>query len=396
MDSPARRPLLASAGIPLLLIAVHATNDAFSAMLAALLPTLQARFQLSEAALAALVATLSFSSAMTQPLFGGVADRVGRRTMTALGILTSTALLSLVAVAPSPALLFLLLLVGGLGSAAFHPAGTSLMRLMGERFKELAVAVFSSGGTLGMAFGPVVILLIARTVGLRFSPLLMIPGLVLGAAVLLVLPPVKASRQARRIAFLDPKLAMSPVGVLSLAGILRSLAFVSFNNAMPLWLAQVRGFSPDASVISWTLAAFALSGGLGGIVAGALSARVPRRLLIVGAMLVALPALLSVLVLQPGTLPYYLMVAVGGASANAAVPLLIVSAQDMAPGSMGAATGMLMGFTWGTAGVLYLAEGVLQQALGLTPAMVIAFLGLLPAAVVAFAVLGRRREVVVA
>ena len=396
MRAPARRPLLASAGIPLLLIAVHATNDAFSAMLAALLPTLQARFHLSEAALAVFVATLSFSSAMTQPLFGAVADRVGRRTMAALGIVTSTVLLSLVAVAPSPAALFVLLLLGGLGSAAFHPAGTSLMRVLGERFKELAVAVFSSGGTLGMAFGPVVILLMARTVGLRFSPLLMIPGLVLGVLLLTVLPRVDGVKQARRITFLDPKLVMSAVGVLSLTGILRSLAFVSFNNAMPLWLAQVRGFAPDAPVISWTLAAFALSGGLGGIVAGALSARLPRRSLIVASMLVALPALLLVLAVPPGGLGYYLLVILAGASANASVPLLIVSAQDLAPGSMGAATGMLMGFTWGTAGVLYMLEGVLQQFLGLTPAMVIAFLGLVPAALLAFAVLSRNRAVVVA
>ncbi len=396
MSAPARRSLLAAAGIPGLLIAVHATNDAFSAMLAALLPTLQQRFGLSEATLAVFVATLSFSSAMTQPLFGSVADRVGRRTMAALGIITSTALLSLVAVAPTPVTLFFLLLLGGLGSAAFHPAGTSLMRVLGERFKDLAVALFSSGGTLGMAFGPVVILLIARTVGLDYAPLLMIPGLVLGALLLTVLPRVDGVKQARRIAFLDRKLVMSPVGVLSLVGILRSLAFVSFNNAMPLWLAQVRGFAPDAPVISWTLAAFALSGGLGAIGAGALSARLPRRLLIVGTMLVALPALMAVFALPAGGVAYYLMVTVGGAAANASVPLLIVSAQDLAPGSMGAATGMLMGFTWGTAGVLYMAEGLLQQAIGLMPAMMLAFLCLLPAAALAYLVLARARSTVVA
>jgi len=396
MAPPARRSLLAAAGIPVLLIAVHATNDAFSAMLAALLPTLQARFQLSEATLAVFVATLSFSAAMTQPLFGAVADRVGRRTMAALGIITSTALLSLVAVAPSPLVLFLVLLIGGLGSAAFHPAGTSLMRVLGDRFKDLAVAMFSSGGTLGMAFGPVVILLIARTVGLRYSPLLMIPGLVLGVLLLTVLPRVDGVKATRRIAFLDPKLVMSPVGLLSLVGILRSLAFVSFNNAMPLWLAQARGFAPDAPVISWTLAAFALSGGVGAIVAGALSVRLPRRLLIVGTMVLALPALLAVFTLAPGSIGYYLMVMLGGAAANASVPLLIVSAQDLAPGSMGAATGMLMGFTWGTAGVLYMGEGLLQQALGLVPAMAIAFLGLIPAAALAALVLARRRDAVVA
>ncbi len=396
MAAPARTTTLAAAGIPVLLLIVHATNDAFASMLAALLPSLQQRFALSEASLALLVATLSFSSSMMQPFLGAVADRVGRRTMAALGILTSTVLLSLMGIAPTPLALFLVLLLGGLGSAAFHPAGTSLMRTMGERFKELAVAVFSSGGTLGMAVGPVLILWMARTVGLRFSPLLMIPGVLLGALLLLVLPRTGPPATRRRLRFLDRDLVFSPVGVLSLAGILRSLAFVTFNNAVPLWLTQARGFSADAPVIASTLATFALAGGLGGIIAGAIATRVERRVVMVATMLAALPALLGALMLQPGTLPFYLAVALAGALANASVPLLIVSAQDLAPGSMGAATGMLMGFTWGTAGVLYIGVGVLQQLLGLTQAMVLSFLGLVPAAGLVLWVLSRQRAVVVA
>ncbi len=194
--------LLASAGIPLLLIAVHATNDAFSAMLAALLPTLQARFHLSEARWPVrghAVVQLGDDAAPVR----GVADRVGRRTMAAVGIVTSTVLLSLVAVAPSP-----------WRSSCCCCWGPRLGRLpsrgdqpharLGERFKELAVAVFSSGGTLGWRS--------ARRDpadgadrGSAFSPLLMIPGLVLGVLLLTVAarPGVK---QARRIAFLDPKL----------------------------------------------------------------------------------------------------------------------------------------------------------------------------------------------
>ena len=78
------------------------------------------------------------------------------------------------------------------------------------------------------------------------------------------------------------------------------------------------------------------------------------------------------------------------------VPLLIVASQDLAPGSMGSASGMLMGFTWGTAGVLYLGIGLLQEVLGLTPAMAIGYLFLLPAALVAYLVLSRQRAVVVA
>lgn len=382
--------------MPVLLILVHATNDAFSGMLAALLPTLQARFAVGESTLALFVATLSFSSAVLQPLLGSVADRVGRRTMAVLGILTSSIVLSLMGVAPSAAVLLVFLLLGGLGSAAFHPAGTALMRLHGGSLKELAVAAFSSAGTVGLAVGPVVILTVVRRFGLEASPLLMVPGIVLGLALAAALPRVRASGPFRRIAFLDARLVWSPIGLLSLAGILRSLSFVTFNNAVPLWLVQTHGVAPDAAIIATTLAVFAVGAGVGGLGAGALATRYSRRWLTTGAMLLAAPAMLAVFVVTPGTLPFFVVVALGGVLANAAVPLLIVSAQDLAPGSMGAASGMLMGFTWGTAGVLYLGVGALQEVIGLAPTMAMAFTMLVPAALLAGAVLSRDRAVVVA
>ncbi len=391
-----RATVAAGAAVPVLLILVHATNDAFSGMLAALLPTLQARFAVGESTLALFVATLSFSSAVLQPLLGSVADRVGRRTMAVLGILTSSIVLSLMGVAPSAAVLIVFLLLGGLGSAAFHPAGTALMRLHGGSLKELAVAAFSSAGTVGLAVGPVVILTVVRRFGLEASPLLMVPGIVLGLALAAALPRVRASGPFRRIAFLDARLVWSPIGLLSLAGILRSLSFVTFNNAVPLWLVQTHGVAPDAAIIATTLAVFAVGAGVGGLGAGALATRYSRRWLTTGAMLLAAPAMLAVFVVTPGTLPFFVVVALGGVLANAAVPLLIVSAQDLAPGSMGAASGMLMGFTWGTAGVLYLGVGALQEVVGLAPTMAMAFTMLVPAALLAGAVLSRDRAVVVA
>lgn len=390
------RPWYAAAAVPALLMAVHATNDAFTGMLAALLPTLQERFGLAEATLALFVATLSFSSSMLQPLLGGVADRVGSRTMVVIGIITSSVLLSLIAVAPSPFVLFALLLFGGLGSAAFHPAGTGLVRKAGEGFKELAVALFSSGGTLGMALGPTVILLLARSVGLRFAPLLMIPGVLLGVLVLLVVRRDRSPRPPVRIKFLDPTLVMSPVGLLSLAGVLRSLAFVTFVNSVPLWLHKVHGYAVDASVIALSLALYGIASGVGGVIAGAMAKRFRPRAIIVTSMLLALPLFLSVLWIAPGTVLYYLVVTLAGAASNAPVPLLIVSAQDLAPGSMGAATGMLMGFTWGSAGVLYIGIGFLQEWLGLSQAMAIGFIGLVPATLIVHLVLSRNRAGVIA
>lgn len=83
-------------------------------MLSALLPTLQKQFSLSEPVLALLIAAL--------------ADRVGHRRIAALGVIFNAILFSLIGIVPNIYVLFGLILVGGLGSAALHPAMASMAR----------------------------------------------------------------------------------------------------------------------------------------------------------------------------------------------------------------------------------------------------------------------------
>jgi MFS transporter, FSR family, fosmidomycin resistance protein len=381
-------------GLSGLLFVVHTANDSFSAMLSALLPTLQVRFGLSETVLAALVATLSFSSSVTQPLFGGLADRYGRRVMAAIGVATSSVLLSLIAVTPSPALLFGLLLVGGLGSAAFHPAGTGLARALGARRKGLAVSVFSAGGTLGIALGPLVIGALAMSGRLDLSPWLMLPGLVGAALLLRFFPAQPRPPRTERPRLLDLTLLRGPVGGLAASGILRSISFVTFANAVPLWLVGSHGFATDAPVVFWSLTVFSLGAGMGGIVVGSLERRLPRQLLITGSMLAALVPLGLLFLTPPGGPWYFLCAALAGALVNGGLPLMIVAAQDLSPQAEGSATGLMMGFTWGMAGVLYIGIGALQEAVGVAPAMAISFLSLLPAAFLAYGVIGRHRAAI--
>ena len=154
---------------------------------------------------------------------------------------------------------------------------------------------------------------------------------------------------------------------------------------------HVRGFAPDSAVIGATLATYGFASATAGLLSGLLERRVGRVRLIVGSMLLAAPVLAVVLTLAPGTLGYYAAVAVGAMLTNASVPLLVVSAQDLAPHAVGAASGMLMGFTWGIAGVAYIGFGAVQAWLGLAPALVASFFFLWPAAVLAGVVLARQR-----
>src|SRR5512145_1582642 len=85
---------------------VHTVSDAVTNMLSALLPTIQSRFGLTETVLALLVATLSFSALVTQPLFGALADRFGHRRIAAFGVIFNAMLFSLIGIVPNIYVLF--------------------------------------------------------------------------------------------------------------------------------------------------------------------------------------------------------------------------------------------------------------------------------------------------
>lgn len=383
------RSRIASGGASLsaLLFAAHFFNDFFSGQLAALLPTLQVRLGSSEVTLALFVATLSFSSSVLQPLFGAVADRLGRRLVAGVGVMTSSTILSLMAVVPSPALLVPLLLVGGLGSAAFHPAGTTLARQLAGRKGGLALGVFSAGGTTGMAFGPLVIGFFIMNGWLAFSPVMMLPGLVLGALILLLVPPQAPPARAARGKLFDLELFRGPVGRLCLAGVLRSISWIAVINGAPLWLVHSRGLSPSDPVIFWTITAFTVAGAAGGILAGLVESRLSRQTLVTLSMLLATLPLAALLLSAPGTPWYYLAVMLSGVLVNGGLPIMVLAAQDAAPHAVATASGMMMGLTWGTAGVLYLGVGVIQSVIGMDAAMWLSLLPLIPGALIARGVL---------
>lgn len=394
--TPLRRATLSGLSLTFLLTLSHSANDAFANVLPVFLPSIQARLGLGEAVLAVAVAVVSISSNVLQPVFGGFVDRWGRRKSAALGLIVGSTLMGFISVAPSVWSLFFVLAFGGLGSAIFHPAAAAMARDTGAQ-RGLSMSLFAAGGSFGSALMPVIVLAIVRGVGAQYVPLLSVVGVLFGLALLVLTPPRAAPAQAaaaRRL--FDLTLIAGPVGLLALGGILRAMAFISFTNGVPLFLANVRGFAPDAPVIGLTLSIYMGAASVGGILAGVLEPRVGRLRLMVTCMLAALPALLLALRLEAPSPLFFVVVAAAGMLTNASIPLLIITAQDLAPNDVAAASGLLMGFTWGTAGVVYIAFGALQEIIGIGPALTIGFAFLLPAAALVAYVFRRNRAALAA
>jgi MFS transporter, FSR family, fosmidomycin resistance protein len=386
-----RKPgILGGTTLAVFMTLVHGVNDAMTAILGALLPTLQVRFDAGPTALAMLVAVFWIASSVTQPIFGALGEDVGLRVIGCVGVLMASTFLSLIGVVSELWQVFVLLVIGGLGSAALHPIGTTIAGSQ-ARNATLGIGLFTAGGMVGLALGPVVILYLVSTYGIESTVWLALPGLVLGVALGVLLPQWEPHprRPLRRL--FDWRLARGPVGWLAVASSFSALAFVTFTGSVPLWLVHENGYASDAAIIGWTLSAFAFAGGLGSILGGFLAPRLGPIPTIVGALLLTLCPLLAVIASEPGTALYFGAIALAGILIFVPVPALIIIAQEFVPGAPATASGMVLGLGSALAGIGYIVLGRVQTTVGLTSGILIGFCMVVPAALIALVVLLRTR-----
>ncbi|SDB59315.1 MFS transporter [Bauldia litoralis] len=378
----ARRPLvLGTLG--------HVVNDAYTAFLPALLPMFHLQLGLEETTLAGLVAIFALSTSLPGPFLGKLSDRFGEAHITAAGVLFSAVLLSLLAVVPSVPLLFALVAVAGLGSAAIHPAGSMLVR-QGTSRPELAVALFAAGGMLGYAAGPTLLAAARDHAGRALPLVLALPGIVAAATIMALVPLESTSLPAStKAARFEWRLVFGPVGLVTLAAALAFLPATAVLNGLPLFLMERHGLPDTHPAIAGTLTTFSLAAAVGGIGVGLLAARLSRTWLLAAVLTGSVPAFLALLWLAPDATGYVIVLGAAGALSYAATPILVVAAQDRAPRSGATASGMVFGLGSALAGLMYFGIGALQAEVGVSLALSLAFVAPVLSAAISFAVLRR-------
>lgn len=387
-----RSGFIRGAKIGYFLALVHAVNDTLTAILGALLPTLETRLAASTTVLAVLVAAFSISSSVTQPLLGALADRAGARMVAGGGLALSAVALSLVGAAGDLTLLLTLLVLGGIGSAALHPVSTSIVGGQSAERPGLAVGLFTAGGMVGFAAGPIVILYLVSRYGADATTWFMIPGLALALAVMTLLPRYEPHRRTPTARGSRQDLLSRRVLALTAASTMVSLVFITFTSATPLWLVHDHGLAPDSALLGWTLGAFSLAAGLGALAGGAVAGRWGYAVTTAFTLITAVIPFAAVLLLPPGQ-HTVLAAAMAGALIYASQPLLIVAAQSVAPQAPAAAAGMVLGVGHAVAGALYVGLGALQGVLGFAPTIAVTITLLVPAAIVAARALPGRGDV---
>ena len=358
MSAVRNRPLMVLAG-------GHFTVDMYSGILPVMYPLLIGRFDLDLKTVGLVSLAYSGSASVSQPFFGWLADRYGTR-LTGITLAWTGVLFACIGFAPSFPILLIIAAFAGLGSGAFHPMGAvTANRVIPEGRKNTAMSIYGTGGTFGIATGPLVGALLFNLLGVRATGFLLLPGISIAVWVLWSMRAV-GYQDRTPLSSRSPAAAV-PVGLLAIivaVMMLRSFPVFGLQNFVPIWYQELgygAGFyGPLATVI-------VLGSAFGAVIAGNLADAYGRRAVILGTQVLTIPAIWAFAEF-PGRWGFVTGALVGLLAASTA-PLLLVMAQQLMRGRAGVASGLILGLGFIAGAIGTPVFGALADAFGMQNAV---------------------------
>lgn len=348
----------------LLMACAHMMVDGYGNIYAPLLPLLIPKLSLSLAAAGTLTMLFQMAASVAQVGFGHVADRWRPRVLVMLGPLIAVSVLSFIGISTSTAMLAVILIVGGLGTAAFHPPAAALAHRLGGDRQGLAMSVYITGGSLGFALGPLLFAPFAERFGIEWTPLLAVPGLLVVAFFLTRVPPIPLHASSRG-GFGALRPYAKPLTLLYAIVVLRTLTSLGFATFVPVMLTR-RGMSVGQAGAAISFYLFA--SGIGGFSGGPLADRYGPRKVIALSLIAACPFLVVAPFLAGW--PFLIVLAAGGLFLQSTLPVNVTFGQSLAPVSAATVSSLMMGFAWGTGGLSVPVVGLIADRVGIEHTLV--------------------------
>lgn len=383
--------------VPLLLLTLsHGITDLSQGALPVLLPLLKGTFGLSYAQVGIIVMMQNFTSSIIQPAFGYISDRLALPWLIPLGVLLAGVGLALTGLVNSYYLLLAIVVITGLGVAAFHPQGAKgAHHASSPERRGQNMAIFSVGGHLGATLGTILMALLLTMPGtLSNTVYLGLPAIITSGLLWLNLakisPAAPAQPAAAKTSDRRGPLPYLLIGVLLSFIFFRSAIAAGLSTYIPLYYVDYLAGSP--AYAGYLLSVYSLTGVAGTYIGGTLSDRLGRKTVIILSLLVSWP-LIALLPYTSGTVTFALMAVLGLTLVATSSPTLVL-AQEMMPGYEAMAAGLTTGFSIGLGGVGALLLGYVADNFGMPSVFTV--LAALPLAAMAIGALlpGRwfRRE----
>lgn len=330
----------------------HLLNDAMQAVVPALFPILESTMKLSYTQIGWIAFVLNMTSSVLQPAVGLFSDRHPSPYFLPLGMAAS--LLGMIGLAFASHFFFVLLAVLfiGLGSAVFHPEGSRVVYFAAGEKRGLAQSIYQVGGNTGNALAPLFTALIFVPFGQKGASGFALVALV-GMMVLFwvskwyarKLEATRAQKQ-KSIATMDKagqKRVIFALVLLVFLVFARSWYYAGISNYYQFYLIKYYGISIREAQLY--LFVFMIAGAIGTFFGGPLADRFGRRNLMIASTLGTAPFALML-----PYLPLWLVlpvVFIAGFVLSSSFATFVVYAQELLPGNVGMASGLIVGLAFG-------------------------------------------------
>jgi FSR family fosmidomycin resistance protein-like MFS transporter len=347
----------------------HFLNDMMQSLIVAIYPILKGEFALTFTQVGLITLTYQICASLLQPLVGAYTDRHPKPYSLSIGMGSTLAGLLVMAFAPNYASVLVAAALIGAGSSIFHPESSRIARLASGGRHGLAQSIFQVGGNAGTATGPLLAAWFILPQGQRSIGWFALVAL----AAMALLARVGAWYKHQHLARASkhaPRAAASPVSrgrVIIAMAILVLLLFskyfytASISSFYSFYLIEKFHISVRSAQLH--LFVFLAAMALGTLFGGPLGDRIGRKTVIWVSILGVAPFTLLLPHVSLGwTGPLTFLI---GLILSSAFSAILVFAQELVPGKVGAVSGIFFGFAFGIGGIGAAVLGTLADSRGI-------------------------------
>src|SRR5271154_3570086 len=334
----------------------HFLNDMMQSLIIAIYPLLKGEFHLSFAQIGAITLTYQICASLLQPVIGAYTDKHPQPYSLSAGMCFTLVGMLTLAFAPNYASVLAAAALIGAGSSIFHPESSRIARLASGGRHGLAQAVFQVGGNAGSAMGPLLAAWIIIPHGQTSLVWFTLAALLAIAVLARVgawykrqhLDRAGAARSRTVIASHVParRVAWS-IGILVLLIFSKYFYIASISSFYSFYLIEKFHVSVQSAQLHLFVFLFAMA--LGTVIGGPMGDRIGRKRVIWVSILGVAPfsILLPFVDLQwTGILTFVI-----GLILSSAFSAIVVFAQELMPGKVGAVSGLFFGLAFGIGGI---------------------------------------------
>ena len=348
----------------------HFLNDMLQSLVVALYPLIKGEFHLNFMQIGAITLTYQICASLLQPLVGSYTDKHPKPYSLSVGMSFTLCGLVLLALAANYGSVLAAAAMIGAGSSIFHPESSRIARLASGGRHGLAQSIFQVGGNSGSAVGP----LAAALIIIPFGQLSIAWFALAALLAIVILARVggwyKQQHLQARSGGARAAVSASPVSPRRVARSMAILVLLLFSKYF--YIASITSyysfylidrFHVSVRSAQIHLFLFLAASAIGTLFGGPIGDRIGRKRVIWASILGVAPFAL----LLPHANLYWtgVLAFLIGLILSSAFSAILVFAQELVPGKVGAVSGVFFGFAFGIGGIGAALLGALADARGI-------------------------------